>query len=299
MLLRLVRKIEWKSEQRLEEWYVGRHHQTDSLIRAFHDSLIVHGSEEDPAHKVTRLEALFARCGGREQLTQTCAEHLRHEKQNWRPFARAAFVPFRSPLLRVADILPLQSTAITSNLHCLIGSVTGEEPPYYDYTRINDFGPEVLPRDWRGLVLDDPEEPQAFNRRQLEVVALLELAAAIKAGEMFVTGSLSYDRFWDRLPRETADPAAMAAYAASHGWGEGAEGFVRALKESLGREAAFLERAVSDEREGYLKCGKDGRPIVTRTSASPIPDSAIELEKQLMKRMPERQVLESIANTQQ
>jgi TnpA family transposase len=298
MLLRLVRKVEWKSEQRLEEWYAGRHQQTDSLIRAFHDSLIVHGSEQDPADKVRQLEALFAARGGLEQLTRNCAEHLRHERQNWRPFARAAFVPLRSPLLRVADILPLQCTDSTSDLLCLIGAVTGEEPPYYDYTRINDFGAEVLPRDWRALVLDDPEEPQAFNRRQLEVVAVLELAAAIKAGEMFVTGSLSYDRFWDRLPQESADPAAMAAYAASHGWGEGADGFVRALKESLAREAAFLERAISDEREGYLKCGKDGRPILTRTSASPTPDSAVELERQLAKRMPERQVLESILNSE-
>src|SRR5271156_6766298 len=69
------------------------------------------------------------------------------------------------------------------------------------------------------------DNTQAFNRRQLEVVAMLELAVAIKAGEMFVTGSLSYDRFWDRLPREAEDPAAIAAYAACQGWGEDADGF--------------------------------------------------------------------------
>jgi hypothetical protein len=41
------------------------------------------------------------------------------------------------------------------------------------------------------LVLDDPGNTQAFNRRQWEVVTMLELTAAIKAGEMLVTGSLS------------------------------------------------------------------------------------------------------------
>jgi hypothetical protein len=116
-------------------------------------------------------------------------------------------------------------------------------------------------------VLDDPSDPGAFNRRQLEVVAILELAAAIQAGEMFVAGSLSYDRFWDRLPPETADPAAMAAYAASQGWGEGAEGFIRTLKDSLDREMRFLEHAVGHARDSYIRCircDKDGRPIVTR-----------------------------------
>jgi len=48
MLLRLVRKIEWKSNQRLVEWYLTRRSKTHALIRAFHDSLIVHGSESDP-----------------------------------------------------------------------------------------------------------------------------------------------------------------------------------------------------------------------------------------------------------
>jgi hypothetical protein len=57
--------------------------------------------------------------------------------------------------------------------------VSGEEPPYSDYYLV-DVPPDTLPRDWRALVYDDPNDPQALNRRQLEVVALLELAAAIK-----------------------------------------------------------------------------------------------------------------------
>jgi hypothetical protein len=36
---------------------------------------------------------------------------------------------------------------------------------------------------------------------------------AIKAGEMFVNESLSYDPSWDRIPIEAKDPVAIAAYA--------------------------------------------------------------------------------------
>jgi hypothetical protein len=100
MLLRLVHKIEWKSEQRLEEWYEGRQDQTDSLIRTFRDALIVHGSADDPAQKIARLETLYTKQGGRDKLEQACAEHLRHEQRNSRAFARAAFVPLRTLLLR-------------------------------------------------------------------------------------------------------------------------------------------------------------------------------------------------------
>ncbi|HEY3654732.1 MAG TPA: Tn3 family transposase [Steroidobacteraceae bacterium] len=264
MLLKLVGKVESKSADRLQEWYVTRHHQTDSLIRAFHESLILHESADEPVRKVAGLEELFTAHGGREKLKESCAQHLRHEKRNWRPFALPAFERLRSTLLRVAGILPLQATATTGD----------------------------------HLVLDHPSDTQAFNRRQLEVVAMLELAAAIKAGETFVTGSLSYDRFWDRLPREAADPAAIAAYAASQGWGEGADGFIRTLQESLGRQEGFIERALSDGKEGYMRCGKDGRPIVTAIQALPIPASVIELEKQLKAHMPDRQLLEAITNSE-
>lgn len=291
MLLKLVRKIESKSADRLQEWYAARHHQTDSLVRAFHESLIVHDGVDKPARKVARLEALFSQYGGRERLKESCAEHLRHEKQTWRPFALPVFERLRSTLLRVAGMLPLQATATTSGLLGFVSAVCNEEPPYSDYYLIENVEPGSLPREWRGLVLDDPSNEKAFNRRQLEVVATLELAAAIKAGEMFVNGSLSYDRFWDRLPREAADPASIAAYAAYQGWGEGADGFMRKLKESLERLEGFIERALSDGKDGFIRCGKDGRPIVTAIQALPIPASAIELERQLREHMPERQLL--------
>jgi len=45
-----------------------------------------------------------------EKLKESCAQHLRHEKQNWRPFALPAFERLRSTLLRVA-----RYTAVASN----------------------------------------------------------------------------------------------------------------------------------------------------------------------------------------
>ena len=124
MLLRLTRKVEWKSEQRLAEWYQNRRIRTDALIRAFHDSLLVHGLETDPVQKVARVETVFAAQGGHEALVQSCEEHLRHEKQNWRPFARAVFVPLRGALIRLVEILPLQGTTVAGGLLRLVSMGT-------------------------------------------------------------------------------------------------------------------------------------------------------------------------------
>lgn len=55
---------------------------------------------------------------------------------------------------------------------------------------------------------------------------------------------------------------------------------------------------MSDGKDGFIRCGKDGRPIVTAIQALPIPASAIELERQLREHMPERQLLEAITNSE-
>ena len=145
---------------------------------------------------------------------------------------------------------------------------------------------------------DHADDKQAFNRRQLEVVAILELVTAIKAGEIFVSGSLSFDRFWDRLPSEAADPGAIAAYATARGWGDGADGLVRAVKKALDQKARFLDTAVGTGDRAYLRRGKHGRPVISRLRAVVTPETATELENQMMAHMPERAVLEAISNTE-
>jgi len=158
--------------------------------------------------------------------------------------------------------------------------------------------PNTLPREWYALVHDHANDKQLFNRRQLEVVAILELAAAIKAGEVFVSGSLSFDRFWDRLPSEAASPTAIDAYATARGWAHGADGLVRAVKTALEQKAGFLDNAVGSGQQAYLQRGRHGRPVVTRLRAVVTPESAIDLENQMMAHMPERAVLEAISNTE-
>lgn len=297
MLLRLARKIEFKSQQHLAQWYQSRHAKTDLLIRTFRESLVVHGQELAAQEKLSRLESLLAAHGGRRALAQDCDAHLRHERQNWRPFARPVFAPLRPTLLRLVGLLPLQGPPATQGLLRLVKKVT-EAYLENDYLSIEGVSPSTVSREWRPLVHDHPHDPQVFNRRQLEVVAVLELAAAIRSGEVFVQGSLSFVRFWDRLPCEAADSAAVAAYAASRGWSDGPDGLIRAVKRDLDQKAMFLDVAVGNGDRAYLRRGRHGRPVVARLRALGTPQTAIALEDQLMAQMPERAVLEAIANTE-
>lgn len=202
MLLKFSSRIEWRSAAKLENWQASRRDQTDELVRTLSDLLEIVATKRAAADKVRLLEAAIAARGGQIQLQRSCEEYLGHSASQWQPFAREAFSPYRSELLLLARTLPLKAArASASDLIRAIFEVS-DEPGDADYY-LMDLNHEFLPARWRALIADDPEgNPRAFNRRHLEVAVMLELAETIKTGAIHVTGSLSYDDFWGRLPPE-------------------------------------------------------------------------------------------------
>jgi len=70
------------------------------------------------------------------------------------------------------------------------------------------------------------------------------------------------------------------------------------VKNALELKARFLDNAVGSGQQAYLRRGRHGRPVVSRPHAVGTPESAIDLESQMMAHMPERAVMESISNTE-
>jgi len=297
MLLKLSARIEWRSGEHLEEWHTGQRDQTETLIQTLAEVLTIVSGEGSPMNKLGLLEAALAAHGGCEALKAACQKHLDHSHQNWQPFARQAFSPYRTELLLLARMLPLKAARDSAkNLIEAVGQVA-DDPGTADYY-IMDLGREFLPPRWRELVEDHEEgDPRAFNRRHLEVATMLELAEAIKTGAIHVTGSLSYDDFWGRLPAEASDPDKIAAYAAERGWQSGATGFTLEVRDSLVTQAESLDLEVGLLRR--VRLDKNHRPIVQRLAGSVPPPSAVEAARQMIDQMPERSVLEALANTAQ
>ena len=297
MLLKLSGRIEWRSATRLDDWQASRRDQTEELVRTLADILTFASSDSPSADKTRRLDAAISAHGGCELLRKGCDDYLGHCARNWQPFAREAFSPYRSELLLGARSLPLQAARPSARNLVEAVSQVADEPGNADYY-IMDLSHEFLPLRWRSLIADHEEgNPRAFNRRHLEVAVMLELAEAIKTGAIHVTGSLSYDDFWGRLPAEASDPDRIAAYATERGWSAGAEGFTRCLRERLAAQAEQLDLDVGLLRR--VRLDKNHRPVVQRIAGVLPPPSAIEAARQVIEQMPERSVLEALANTAQ
>ena len=296
MLLKFARKVVWISQQHLAESHVEELTESGTLIAVLAEMLGVLAQDVPPVAKIEQLEATMTAHGGLGELQQACKERTEHEPNHWQPFADEAFGPYRTQLLALARTLPLKAARPSET--SLIKSVrnVADEPNTCDYYIILDLDHDFLPPRWRALTDDAVDrDPRAFNRRYLEVATVLELAESINGGAIHVDGSLSYDDFWGRLPSEASDPAKMAAYASERGWPAGAKGFTNQLREHLQDEADRLDMEVGLTRTVQLD--RQRRPIVPRIAASEVPASVAEAVRLVMEEMPERSVLEALANT--
>jgi TnpA family transposase len=297
MLLKSSGKIVWRSEQYAEESQGNHREQTDELIATLAEILTIFGGAGKPKEKLAQVEASVAGHGGSTALLEASAAHTKRAREKWQPLAHQAFAHYRNDFLQLGRTLPLKAARDSAN--SLVKAVLNVtlEPSTCDYYCISDLKRDFIPPSWRALVDDREDEPHSFNRRHLEVLTILELAEAIKTGAIHVSGSLSYDNFWGRLPAETSDPARIAAYAAERGWQAGAKGFTGHVRGRLRAEAEQLDTDVGLLRRVRLDTNQ--RPIVQRIAGVTPPASAIEAGRQVMDQMPERSVLEALANTAQ
>jgi hypothetical protein len=288
--------VVWISQQRLAESHVEESTETGTLIAVLAGMLGFLAQDVPPVAKIEQLEGTIIAHGGLSALQKACKERTEHEPNHWQPFADQAFCPYRRQLLALVRTLPLKAAGPSER--SLIKSVrcVADEPSTCDSYAIWDLDREFLPPRWRALTDDAADgHPHIFNRRYLEVATILELAESINGGAIHVDGSLRYDDFWGRLPSETNDPAKMAAYASERGWAVGPRGFTNQLREHLQGEANRLDLEVGLTRTVQLDHQR--RPIVPRIAPSEVPASVAEAVRLVMEEMPERSVLEALANT--
>src|ERR1039458_7689953 len=233
---------------------------------------------------------------GTAMAAGVCASSSRRKSTSSTTSGGQAFSPYRTTLLLLGAHLPLKAVRDSANVLLKAVHNVALEPSTCDSYDIIDLDRGFIPPEWRALVGDGgADKPRLFNRRYLEVLAILELTEAIKAGVVNVSGSLSYEDFWGKLPTEAADPERIAAYAVERGWPAGAVGFTAHLRDKLENEACQLDTDVGLLRTVLLD--KHRRPILARVIPSELPASAAQAVRQVLDAMPERSVLEALANT--
>ena len=149
---------------------------------------------------------------------------------------------------------------------------------------------------WHCTVLAERDGQLGILRRHLEVCVFSYLASELKTGDVFVIGSEGYADYREQLlPWAQCEPQ-VAAYCRELGFPETAKGFVQQLQEWLTHAAEEVDRAYPEN--GQLVITDKGEPVLKRLPRQPPVTALASLEAAVAQRLPERSVLDVLANVE-
>ena len=132
--------------------------------------------------------------------------------------------------------------------------------------------------------------------RQLEVCLLSYIADHLQAGNLCVPGSEAFvDHRAQLLPWKECETQ-LKEYCEKTGMADNADQFVSDLQRQLTEAAARVDEQFPQNTTVSL--GADGLPILHKYSARTVPESAQRLHAELMRRMPQRSLLDILVNVE-
>lgn len=147
---------------------------------------------------------------------------------------------------------------------------------------------------WRKLVKrSDSAAPT--NRRFLEICVFSHLSGALRSGDVCIDGSESFADYRKQLLPWEECQARMSDYCDRVGIPASAEEFVDGLKTLLTQTAAHVDTAFP-QLGGDVVIDDGGEPTLRRTTARPVPASAIALQAMIENRTRPRNLLDILAN---
>jgi len=148
---------------------------------------------------------------------------------------------------------------------------------------------------WRTL-LRHPTDPALINRRQLEVCVLSHIGDHLQAGNLCVPGSEAFaDHRAELLPWPECEQR-LKEYCERLGMPATANEFVSDLQRQLAEFATRIDEQFPQNTT--VKMGADGLPVLLKYSAHVIPESAQRLHIEVMRRMPQRSLLDILVNVE-
>ena len=234
-----LRRIHWmwgRAREDLEGWRRNRSGLSQSLVRLLR-RIVVEFDQPSPEGSLDeRLGAIAGERGGREVILRDCDIALEHSVNDPRSFLIRHYRRSRATLMTLLAALPLdaeQPEAWPLELADRLGMMDEDR----DSILSLDVDPGHISAPWRDLI-QRPGPGLTVDRRQFEVYAFCEVADALKAGEVFVSGSLAFAYYRETLVARDLASEPCQAFLRDRGLPTRAEKFVDQLRDAL-RSAAW------------------------------------------------------------
>ena len=270
--------------------------KTEQLISVLSEVLDTAQSiGDDDAALGRQVKDLLATRGGANTLRDDCEAISAYSGKNYLPLLWKFYKSHRSELFRMARSLTIRSTTQDQSLMIALDFILENESRRSELMMANldlSFASEL----WERTVFVRQGKEWAINRRHLEVCVFTYLANELKSGDLCVHGSETYADYRDQLLSWTECEPMVADYCRELGFQGTADGFVEQLRTWLAQTAQDVDRNYPDN--GQVVISESGEPVLKRIPRKDLSQGAITLEKAILERMPERNILDVLCNVQ-
>ena len=300
MFLRRVATIHKRAKEELERIQIDQRGQVERLVGTLDGVLSILADEPDNAAAGAQIREYLEPAGGVEQIRERCAQIQASSGNNYLPLIWKHFRPHRSLLFRLAHLLDIRPSSQDLTLIDALEVIK----LYQDKHRIDWIGDRVdlsfAAERWRKLLRtgDTTGVHAGISRRHLEICVFSHLAEDLRAGDLSIAGSEEFADYRDQLIPWEECQALLPAYCEKIGLPLKADDFVKGLRDALSKTALTLDERFP-ECHGDVVLNAFGEPVLRKTTAREIPQSAVALQNALTERMPSRHILDVLGNIEQ
>ena len=242
---------------------------------------------------MNRIRDCVATVGGPDSLIQSCDILELYSNNNILPFLGDFYKNHRPLLFDFLGVLEFRSTTQDESLIEALEWIQENRSLRKDTIPISECPDSSFASEkWQKFLREKNEE---MNRRHLEACIFFALRDELRSGDIAVAGSEEYGDYREQLVSEEECGQLLEEYCEEVSLPSTAEGFAGSLKKLLQTTSGEADKSY-DENEGYELDSK-GILKLKRRAADKASPEALELEKVIRLRMPERSILDILRNT--
>jgi TnpA family transposase len=293
MFIKRMNTLQHRAKEELEDLRTQHQEQTVELVSLLADVVTICETplpDEDLGHTVRTLVTAH---GSSSQLQEACEAVVAYNSDNYHPLMWRFYRSHRRTLFRFLHAFTFVSTSQDQSLVSALRLLATQHDRRSEWLT-EPVALSFASERWQRTVQRMHNGERRVNRRHFEVCVFVHLAAELKSGDIALIGSEAYADYRDQLlPWATCEPL-VADYCRQAELPTTAQAFVTQLRSWLDIAAQQADTAYPTNSQ--LVIDAEGKPLLKRSSASVLRPSTKALEAALLSRMPERNLLDILAN---
>ena len=294
-VVRRIATIHKRAKNEMLERQAEQRERVDRLLGRLGEVIDIVATERSDERVGQQVRTTLTHSEPIESLQEEYSTAKNWTGNNYLPLLWRHYKGNRAVLFRAINALQLNSATQDNSLIEAWNIVGERNNRRADWITVR---PEVLhfvSTRWRAL-LRHPTDPTLISRRQLEVCLLSYIGDHLQAGNLYVPGSEAFaDHRSELLPwpecerrlKEYCDRVDIPATA---------EQFVKELQRQLTEVATRVDAQFPQNTA--VKMGAEGVPVLLKYGARAIPESAQRLHLEVMRRLPQRNLLDILVNVE-